>query len=64
MGARRAIDLLGDSDMQGEDEAEIEDKPNRDEMMDKAIELALSHRKLSTSSVAAPAPHGYREPRV
>ena len=43
------IDLLGDSDMPDEDEAEVDDKPNRDEMMDKAIELALSHRKLSTS---------------
>ena len=43
------IDLLGDSDMPDEDEAEVDNKPNRDEMMDKAIELALSHRKLSTS---------------
>ena len=43
------IDLLGDNDMPDEDEAEIDDKPNRDEMMDKAMELALSHRKLSTS---------------
>ena len=43
------IDLLGDSDMPDEDEAEIDEKPDRDDMMDKAIELALSHRKLSTS---------------
>ena len=43
------IDLLG-----GEDEAETDDRngdvdEDRDDMMDKAIELALSHRKLSTS---------------
>ena len=43
------IDLLGDADTPDEDEAEIDDKPNRDDMMDKAMELALSHRKLSTS---------------
>ena len=43
------INLLGDNDMPDEDEAEIDDKPNRDDMMDKAMELALSHRKLSTS---------------
>ena len=43
------IDLLGDADMPDEDEAEVDDKPNRDDMMDKAMELALSHRKLSTS---------------
>ena len=29
--------------------AEIDEKPNRDDLMDKAMELALSHRKLSTS---------------
>ena len=42
------IDLLGG----GEDEADetsVADDPDRDEMMDKAVELALSHRKLSTS---------------
>ena len=43
------IDLLGDNDMPDEAEAEIDEKPNRDNMMDKAMELALSHRKLSTS---------------
>ena len=43
------IDLLGEGDMPDEDEAEIDEKPNRDDMMDKAMELALSHRKLSTS---------------
>ena len=42
------IDLLGG----GEDEAageSVADDPDRDEMIDKAIEMALSHRKLSTS---------------
>ena len=43
------INLLGDNDMPDEDEAKVDDKPNRDDMMDKAMELALSHRKLSTS---------------
>ena len=43
------IDLLGDNDVSDEAEAEIDDKPNRDDLMDKAMELALSHRKLSTS---------------
>ena len=43
------IDLLGDNDMPDEAEAEIDEKPNRDDLMDKAMELALSHRKLSTS---------------
>ena len=42
------IDLLGG----GEDETgeeSVADHPDRDEMIDKAIEIALSHRKLSTS---------------
>jgi S-DNA-T family DNA segregation ATPase FtsK/SpoIIIE len=43
------IDLLGESDMEDEAVAEIDEKPNRDDLMDKAMELALSHRKLSTS---------------
>ncbi len=47
--AIQQIDLLG-----GEDELEAGDQAgdddiDRDDMMDKAIELALSHRKLSTS---------------
>ncbi len=43
------IDLLGDSDAPDESEAESNDKPDRDDLMDKALELAQSHRKLSTS---------------
>ena len=43
------MDLLGDNDMPDEAEAEIDQKPNRDDLMDKAMELAHSHRKLSTS---------------
>ena len=43
------MDLLGDNDMPDEAEAEIDQKPNRDNLMDKAMELAHSHRKLSTS---------------
>ena len=42
------IDLLGG----GEDEVageSVADDPDRDEMIDKAIDIALSHRKLSTS---------------
>ena len=42
------IDLLGGAEEETGDEA-VEDDPNRDEMIDKAIEIALSHRKLSTS---------------
>ena len=43
------IDLLGESDMEDEAAGEIDEKPNRDDLMDKAMELAHSHRKLSTS---------------
>lgn len=42
------IDLLGGGEAEADDGPEIDD-PDRDEMIDKAIELALSHRKLSTS---------------
>ena len=42
------IDLLGGGEEEVEDAPEVDD-PDRDEMIDKAIELALSHRKLSTS---------------
>ena len=47
--AFQQIDLLGGSDEHDELEATETDSPDRDNMMDKAIELALSHRKLSTS---------------
>ena len=43
------IDLLGDGDVDDEAAAQIDDKPDRDDLMDKALELAHSHRKLSTS---------------
>ena len=42
------IDLLGGGEEEAGDAPEVDD-PDRDEMIDKAIELALSHRKLSTS---------------
>ena len=42
------IDLLGGGEDEM-DETSVADDPDRDEMMDKAIELAISHRKLSTS---------------
>ena len=46
----REIDLLGGEDLEGglEDEQASHD-PNRDDMLNKAIELAQTHRKLSTS---------------
>jgi DNA segregation ATPase FtsK/SpoIIIE-like protein len=42
------IDLLPHDDEDDVDDMEVDD-PDRDEMLDKAIELAYSHRKLSTS---------------
>ena len=42
------IDLLGGGEADEDDGPDIDD-PDRDEMIDKAIEMALSHRKLSTS---------------
>ena len=42
------IDLLGGAEEETGGEA-VEDDPNRDEMIDKAVEIALSHRKMSTS---------------
>lgn len=42
------IDLLGGAEAEMGSES-VEDDPDRDEMIDKAIEIALSHRKLSTS---------------
>ncbi len=42
------IDLLGEGEAEEGDGPDIDD-PDRDEMIDKAIEIALSHRKLSTS---------------
>ncbi len=42
------IDLLGGGEEEADGAPEVDD-PDRDEMIDKAIELALSHRKLSTS---------------
>ncbi len=41
------IDLLGGDDVETSDGPEHD--PDRDEMIDKAIEIAISHRKLSTS---------------
>ncbi len=43
------IDLLGGGDPEMGDDAGDVDDPDRDEMIDKAIEIAISHRKLSTS---------------
>ena len=42
------IDLLGGGEDEMAEES-VADDPDRDEMIDKAIEIALSHRKLSTS---------------
>ncbi len=42
------IDLLGGGEEEADGAPEVDD-PNRDEMIDKAVEIALSHRKLSTS---------------
>ena len=42
------IDLLAQSEADEDDDMDVAD-PDRDEMLDKAIELAYSHRKLSTS---------------
>ena len=42
------IDLLGGGEAEESDGPDIDD-PDRDEMIDKAIDIALSHRKLSTS---------------
>ena len=42
------IDLLGGGEAEEGDGPDIDD-PDRDEMIDKAVEIALSHRKLSTS---------------
>ncbi len=44
------IDLLGGEEIEdAQDAAQEAQDPDRDDMMDKAIELALNHRKLSTS---------------
>ena len=45
----REIDLLGGEDLVDEDEVRAADEPDRDDMFNKAIELAQTHRKLSTS---------------
>ena len=47
----REIDLLGGDDLEGgeSDDSQADDDPNRDDMLNKAIELAQTHRKLSTS---------------
>lgn len=42
------IDLLAQSEADEDDDMDVADR-DRDEMLDKAIELAYSHRKLSTS---------------
>ena len=46
---RPEIDLLGGADPEMGDGVDDVDDPDRDEMIDKAIEIAISHRKLSTS---------------
>lgn len=43
------IDLLANLDEDDLDDIDVDDDPDRDEMLDKAIELAYNHRKLSTS---------------
>ena len=43
------IDLLSGDDEMVEDDPDDDDDHDRDEMIDKAIELAMNHRKLSTS---------------
>ena len=43
------IDLLSGGDEMVEDDPDDDDDHDRDEMIDKAIELAMNHRKLSTS---------------
>ena len=43
------IDLLSGDDEMVEDDPDEDDDHDRDEMIDKAIELAMNHRKLSTS---------------
>ncbi len=45
----REIDLLGGEEAGEEGGAVAEKDPNRDAMMDKALELAMTHKKLSTS---------------
>ena len=47
----REIDLLGGDDFEDGDgdESQANDDPDRDDMLNKAIELAQTHRKLSTS---------------
>ena len=47
----REIDLLGGEDLDDEsgDDSQTNDDPDRDDMLNKAIELAQTHRKLSTS---------------
>ena len=45
----REIDLLGGEDLIDDDGIGVSDDPNRDDMTDRAIELAQTHRKLSTS---------------
>ena len=45
----RDIDLLGGEDLDENGNVQEEDTPDRDDMFNKALELAQSHRKLSTS---------------
>ena len=45
----REIDLLGGEDLDEDGNVMADDTPDRDDMFDKALEVAQSHRKLSTS---------------
>jgi S-DNA-T family DNA segregation ATPase FtsK/SpoIIIE len=45
----REIDLLGVEEFDEDGGEEADDVPDRDDMFDKALELAQTHRKLSTS---------------
>ena len=45
----REIDLLGGEDLDEHGNVQEDDAPDRDDMFNKALELAQSHRKLSTS---------------
>ena len=45
----REVDLLGGEDLDENGNVQQDDTPDRDDMFNKALELAQSHRKLSTS---------------
>lgn len=45
----RDVDLLGGEELDEDGNVQADDTPDRDDMFNKALELAQSHRKLSTS---------------